>query len=97
VLLALSKSNSTPLIYFPLLGVAVDVLLRLKLVEVAPLARLSEGIKVCSFSLSHHALCSQMLQNDIISAYSSNVLMSKTAVPTYVSVRSTKVARDNQY
>lgn len=50
-LLAQSKSSSTPLRFLPLLGVAVDVLLRLKNVPGAPHTRLSEDTKVCSSTL----------------------------------------------
>jgi hypothetical protein len=46
-LLAQSKSSLTPLRFFPLLGVAVDVLLRLKHLDIAPPVRLSDDIKVC--------------------------------------------------
>jgi hypothetical protein len=49
-----SKSSPTPIRFFPLLCVAVSILLRLRNVGVAPHARLSEYIKVVSLLFSAH-------------------------------------------
>jgi hypothetical protein len=88
-LLSQSKSSPMPIRFFPLLGVAVSVLLRLKHVEVARHARLSEDLKVCSSAVIHAHMLTKP-KNGIVNAYSSNVIMTKTAIPTHVQVWHTR-------
>lgn len=78
-------SSSAPLTSIPLLGVTVDVTIRLKTSSV----QISPELKVFFFLSRHQDNYSSMtIQDEILMVYSNTILMSKVAVPSHVSVSS---------
>jgi hypothetical protein len=83
-LLSHSKTFSSPLVAIPLLGTAVDVTMRLKGVEDINLTSVSAELKVITaVRIGPHLTVSQ---TGILTLYSNSVLMSRTHVPSHITV-----------
>lgn len=85
-LVSQAKSSQAPLVYIPLLSTAVDVTIRLKNIKDESLKQIPPSVKVCP-SFSSLGYLDDLVQDAIVNLYTTQVLMSKTAVPPYSSVR----------
>lgn len=87
-LIARAKGHSNPLHVVSLLGVAVDVKLRLKNVKDESLNQVDKGLKVGSLPcvLTGSKLKRLRTQSETIAFYNASILMSRTAVKLHVRV-----------
>lgn len=85
-LLLKPKTSPTPLSIVSLLGICVDVKIRLKNVKDDSLKVLDPALKV-RFRLLCQMSSHWFLQVDVLNFYGSNVLMSKTPVGAHTVVR----------
>lgn len=88
-LITRAKGHSNPLHVVSLLGVAVDVKLRLKNVKDDSLKKVDDELKVTCpviHRTEESAEKSARPQSEILAFYTASVLMSRTAVPLHVRV-----------
>lgn len=86
-LLSQAKSSQIPLCFVPLIGVAVDVTVRLKNVKDESLTHLSIDAQVHLLpSGRQYGDLTFSFQNDILALYANSILMSKVPVPSHTIV-----------